>query len=415
MKNLKSNLVKCALALMVLAAFSLPAEAKSTPKISKKKITITVGSKKKLKVKGTTKKVKWSSSKKSVATVTKKGVVKGKKKGTATITAKVGSKKLKCKVTVKAAPKLNKKSVTLKVGKTYKLKVKNTTKKVTWTSSKKSVATVSKTGKVTAKKKGTATITAKVGSKKLKCKVTVKKASSTSSSTKVSSSVKKQLPVDSSYTELLDIGLVPVGKKVDLLHYLRVADNTVSTVSNTVKAKYYKWHTSNSSVLSINKYGMATGKKAGTAKVYLKCLTKSGTWLTTRTVTVKVKNIGNVSFSFSYGLNRDWLKDSSKQYSSDRYNYVTCKVTNNSDKEISLLYSLATYDVSWNYFETVDGKNVSVPANTTKTVVFKLVSGNTCSTEGVRGSGIVKVSPHYFYNNSQVDVTYYPKENCWTY
>ncbi|MCD7762942.1 MAG: Ig-like domain-containing protein [Lachnospiraceae bacterium] len=70
--------------------------------------------------------------------------------------------------------KLNKTSATVVVGKTVQLNVKNTSKKVTWTSSKKSVATVSKSGKVTAKKAGTATITAKVGSKKLKCKVTVK-------------------------------------------------------------------------------------------------------------------------------------------------------------------------------------------------------------------------------------------------
>lgn len=74
----------------------------------------------------------------------------------------------------KKKPKLNKKKVTLYVGKTAKLKVKNTKKKVKWSSSKKSVATVTKTGKVTAKKKGKATITAKVAKKKLKCTVTVK-------------------------------------------------------------------------------------------------------------------------------------------------------------------------------------------------------------------------------------------------
>ena len=44
--------------------------------------------------------VKWSSNKKSVAAVTKKGLVKAKKIGKATITAKAGSKKLKCTVIV---------------------------------------------------------------------------------------------------------------------------------------------------------------------------------------------------------------------------------------------------------------------------------------------------------------------------
>ena len=77
--------------------------------------------------------------------------------------------------TAKKAPKLSATSKTALKGKTFTLKVKNIGKsKVKWTSSNKKVATVSKAGKVTAKKAGTATITAKVGKKKLTCKVTVK-------------------------------------------------------------------------------------------------------------------------------------------------------------------------------------------------------------------------------------------------
>ena len=74
-------------------------------KLNKKKLVLTVGKKAKLKVKGTKKKVKWSSSKKKIATVTKKGVVKAKKKGTAKIVAKIGKKKYTCKVVVKAKKK----------------------------------------------------------------------------------------------------------------------------------------------------------------------------------------------------------------------------------------------------------------------------------------------------------------------
>ena len=53
-----------------------------------------------MKVKGTKKKVKWSSNKKTIATVTRKGKVTAKKQGTAVITAKIGKKKYKCKVKV---------------------------------------------------------------------------------------------------------------------------------------------------------------------------------------------------------------------------------------------------------------------------------------------------------------------------
>ena len=78
--------------------------------------------------------------------------------------------------------KLNKKSVTLIVGKSQKLKVKNLPNhaKITWKSSKKSVASISKKGVVKAKKKGKATIKCRIrygrkNSKKktLQCKITV--------------------------------------------------------------------------------------------------------------------------------------------------------------------------------------------------------------------------------------------------
>ena len=73
-----------------------------------------------------------------------------------------------------SAAKLNKKSVSLNVGKTYTLKAKGTKGKITWTSSNKSVATVSSKGVVKAKKKGTAVITVRSGKVSYKCRVTVK-------------------------------------------------------------------------------------------------------------------------------------------------------------------------------------------------------------------------------------------------
>lgn len=72
-----------------------------------------------------------------------------------------------------ATVKLNATSVVIRPGKTKILKVTGTKKKISWSSSNKKVATVSSKGKVTAKKYGVTTITAKVGSKKYKCKVKV--------------------------------------------------------------------------------------------------------------------------------------------------------------------------------------------------------------------------------------------------
>ena len=76
--------------------------AAKKPKLNKSKAVIRVGKKIKLRVKNAGgKKVKWTSTKKKIASVTKKGVVKGKKAGKTVIKAKVGKKTLKCRVTVR--------------------------------------------------------------------------------------------------------------------------------------------------------------------------------------------------------------------------------------------------------------------------------------------------------------------------
>ncbi|MCI9168481.1 MAG: Ig-like domain-containing protein [Dorea sp.] len=79
-------------------------------------------------------------------------------------------------LTVQAASKvkLSKTKAVIKKGSTLQLKLNGTKKKAKWSSSDKKVAAVSSHGKVTAKKKGTATITARLGQKKYRCKITVK-------------------------------------------------------------------------------------------------------------------------------------------------------------------------------------------------------------------------------------------------
>lgn len=95
---------------IILSSFAfdeaIMAKKKTKVKLNKSKLSLYVGKKAKLKVKGTKKKVTWKTSKKKVVTVSTKGVLKAKKKGKATITAKVTGKKLKCKVTVKKKKKV---------------------------------------------------------------------------------------------------------------------------------------------------------------------------------------------------------------------------------------------------------------------------------------------------------------------
>ncbi len=186
------------LALMVMFCMASPVSAAS---ISKKKVTLCVGQTVQLKIRKAKKKAKWTSSNKKIATVSSKGKVKAKKKGKVTITARIGKKKYKCKVTIES-PKMNKSSISLNKGKNYQLKMQNTKQKYKWSSKDKSIASVSSNGKVTGKKTGTTYIYAKSSSgKKFKCKITVKNNSNNfSSGTNSNSTNKYPTPSKSSVT-----------------------------------------------------------------------------------------------------------------------------------------------------------------------------------------------------------------------
>lgn len=140
--------------------------------LNKKKITISKGETYTLSITGAYEEVSWKVNRKSIATVTKKGVVKGVKAGTTTVIATIDGVKYKCTVVVEN-PKLSKTKLTGVTGESQKLSVSGTKRTVTYSSKNKSIATVTKNGTVKFKKAGTTTIYAKIGNKKLSCKVTV--------------------------------------------------------------------------------------------------------------------------------------------------------------------------------------------------------------------------------------------------
>ena len=75
------------------------------PNLSNTRLSVYTKTSKQLKLKGTSRKVTWSSSAPSVVSVNKKGKITARRTGKATITAKVNGVKYKCKVTVKARSK----------------------------------------------------------------------------------------------------------------------------------------------------------------------------------------------------------------------------------------------------------------------------------------------------------------------
>lgn len=172
MKNIKKLLATVLTLVLLMGVFPTNAQA-ATVRLNKTSATVYVGNSLTLRVEGTKAKVSWSSSNRAVATVNSKGKVVGKKAGTTNVSAKVGKKSYKCRVTVKN-PGLNATKKTLEVGKSYTLKAVGTSAK-SWKSSNPRIATVNSKGKVTAKKAGAVTISCTAANKKTyKCKITVK-------------------------------------------------------------------------------------------------------------------------------------------------------------------------------------------------------------------------------------------------
>ncbi|WP_099469015.1 Ig-like domain-containing protein [Konateibacter massiliensis] len=208
----------------------------------------------------------WTSSNTKVATVNSSGKITATKtagKTTITVTMKSGATASatitvqKKAVTTKSLS-ISEKKVTLQKGKTTTLSVARNpitaTEKITWTSSNTKVATVNNKGKVTAKSAGTATITAKTSNgKKVTAKITVK--NPTVKLKKSSATVK-------------------VGKTTT------IAIKSMYPATDSVKS----FKSSNSKVASVNKNGVVTGKKKGTATITVTM--KSGAKATFK-VTVK--------------------------------------------------------------------------------------------------------------------------------
>ena len=202
-----------------------------SPKISSAKFSMTVGTKKQVRVLNTINRVAWFTSNKSVAVVDKKGLVTARKAGKVKITGKLHGKRYTSVITVKkslAKPvTLSKKSARVLVGSSLQLKLYNAaSSKVVWKTSNKSIATVSK-GKVVPKKSGKVTITAVYNKKSYKCTVVIPKPAIISS----------------------DGFTITTGKSLAL--------KTINTKGKVT------WQSSDPSVATINSLGKVTAKKTG--------------------------------------------------------------------------------------------------------------------------------------------------------
>lgn len=159
---------------------------------------------------------------------------------------------------------LNKETVSLELNKTYQLYATivpetATNKAVIWSSRNTSIATVSKDGLVTAKSQGNTVVTVKTldGGYTASCLVSVSKVSVTG--------------ITLNKTSLN----IEIGKPVML----------ISTITpNNATNKAVIWSSNNSSIASVDKFGIVTGKLAGTAKITV--TTVDGNYKATCDITV---------------------------------------------------------------------------------------------------------------------------------
>ena len=153
------------------------AASKTKIKLNRTNKTMYEGDTFTLKITGTKKKVKWSSSNKKVATISSKGIVKGINGGTnqrsCKIYATVGGKKYTCKVTVKGSY-LNTSDATFEECETKELWIIGNKQDVIWSSEDENIAIVVD-GNVTGMSAGTTNIIATTETKTYKCKVTITK------------------------------------------------------------------------------------------------------------------------------------------------------------------------------------------------------------------------------------------------
>ena len=197
--------------------------------------------------------VSWSSSDNSVATVSSKGVITAKGKGTCTITCTAADgygAKSTCEVTVKQQVTeitLNETAVSLWLGDTKTLTATTTpttanNTNVSWSSSDDKVATVSSKGIITAKGKGTCTITCTAADgygTKSTCSLTV-----------------KQQVTEISLSETTVSLWVGDTKNI-------TATATPTTANNTAVT----WSSSNNSVATVSSKGGITAKGKGTCTI----------------------------------------------------------------------------------------------------------------------------------------------------
>ena len=213
----------------------------ATFSLSQTRVTLNIGDSAELSVVGSEELAKWASYNVNIATVDQSGKVTAVRKGSTTISARIGLTYKKCTVTVvDSSIKVNKPTAVIYTGGTstqtvqLRATVKGASKAVTWTSLNPAVATVDEKGKVTSVSAGQAVIMATANGKTDTCVVKV---------------LKNSISLN---MDTMQLGTKGNGSAIKL----------TPTIVGTGKS--VKWTTSDKTVATVSG-GRVTGKNTGTA------------------------------------------------------------------------------------------------------------------------------------------------------
>ena len=213
----------------------------ATFSLSQTRVTLNIGDSAELSVVGSEELAKWASYNVNIATVDQSGKVTAVRKGSTTISARIGLTYKKCTVTVvDSSIKVNKPTAVIYTGGTstqtvqLRVTVKGASKAVTWTSLNPAVATVDEKGKVTSVSDGQAVIMATANGKTDTCVVKV---------------LKNSISLN---MDTMQLGTKGNGSAIKL----------TPTIVGTGKS--VKWTTSDKTVATVSG-GRVTGKNTGTA------------------------------------------------------------------------------------------------------------------------------------------------------
>lgn len=401
MKNTKkwiSILCVLAMILTVVPNSSVTASAATKMTMNYKNIVMKKGAKLTLKVNGAPakKKITWKSSKKAVAIVSSKGIVKAKKKGKTIITAKVAGKKLTCKVTVGipvSSVTVDKPALLLAVGGTDTITAavmpaNATVKTVSYKSANQGVATVNKSGVVTAVAPGTTTIKviSKDGNKKAtNVSVTVGDAP-TQNVAATPTEVPDTNPVKGIQLDCTSKTL-SIGETFTLKATLTPADATIQNIT---------WTSENTAVATVDANGVVTGVGKGTTAIV--ATTKSGNFKAKCEITCAE----NYTVTSQEQLNSALSKKSADIITISGYDAIKYEIPEEDYSNVSLVINapnatvtnkgkfknITILDIAKNtYHECAIGNELTVQAPDSHIVIEESASAVVYIKEGETGAG----------------------------